>query len=142
MTTLTKVEACLIWAQQNGYCFAGDAADEYGQWHDRKMVDDPHYNLKKFVDVPRDKYGRTIFTFEQFVASRNVSCDSENILGDVYPGYSKCMAYANDCCGILINDDTGEHYLVIGNEEYTGDLATLEPILFEWARGELWDDDK
>ena len=37
---LSKVEKCIAWAAQQGYCFAGDAAREYGEHFSREMVDD------------------------------------------------------------------------------------------------------
>jgi hypothetical protein len=51
---LPKVEDCIEWAMQLGYCFARDAADEYGKLANRKLVDDDNtacYGTHTWVDT-------------------------------------------------------------------------------------------
>lgn len=54
MTTLKHVEDCIEWAMQHGYCFAREAATQYGQLYGRKLVDDDNtgmYNTHTWVNA-------------------------------------------------------------------------------------------
>lgn len=53
---LPKVEECIAWAAQMGYCFAQDAADEYGPKFGREMVEDENtamYGTRSWRDMAR-----------------------------------------------------------------------------------------
>ena len=53
---LSKVEKCIAWAAQQGYCFAQEAADEYGLKFGREMVKDDntaYYNTRSWRDMAR-----------------------------------------------------------------------------------------
>lgn len=49
---MSHVEECIIWAKQQGYCFADKAARQYGlmcqrEWHEAQ----PYYSLWEFKDI-------------------------------------------------------------------------------------------
>ena len=53
---LNHVEACIAWAAQQGYCFAEEAAHEYGMIHERIMwCEQPYYNAYSWRDKTKEE---------------------------------------------------------------------------------------
>ena len=77
-------------------------------------------------------------TIEEFRATKKEVENLSEATEDSYPDTPRPgWTYADNCLVIERNDFSEEEaYLILGNCEYEGPLASLEELLYKWATDE------